>query len=238
VRRAAVALVLLAACSDSGPRWDAERALDRQPRRAPQIAVSPAPQPAPERAGATLLGAGDAPLASRQEGGATVFTAGDVSVRVVRGTPGTVAGLRPVAGTTPPGRAAALAAGRRLMAAFRMDATQWTPTVRDAGPTTSVQFEIDAALPVFATGGVVQPFVSLAVDARGVRSFTLTPVVLGYATVDVVSEAAAFGRLTRDGSYTGARLVLVDDGSGTIKPFWEFVTAAGDKRPVPAVLTP
>ena len=211
--RALAAGLLLAACSAgvAGPRW-AGPPLDTVPRMVTAYDLTPLPTDGAARTAARLLGAG-----ARIEVGAD-----------------RIAADRPPAAGPVPGAAAVLAAGRRVLTAFGLVPEQWAAT---AGPAGTVTFAVTDDVWVLAPEGVALPAAEVRVDARGVRSFALTPVRVSAYAVRAVSAREAFGRVGRPGRYVSARPVLVAGGAA-LRPHWEFATDAGELVRVPAVLTP
>lgn len=245
-RRAACAALLLAvvtACGgESKPptsaEWDGPPlATDR--RTATEYAVTALTPADPEVPAGRILGAKTLAKQDRLKRGARVYEgANGVEVHIRPESPTVVFAKRPAAPGPLPDDEQALAATRAVMKAYGMDSEEWTPTVSRAGDAVSVRYDIRAELPVREAAGVPQPLASFAVDAAGVRVITLALVRFTARPAPIQSEQDAFGRLTRAERYRKVQLVLVNDGKGVIRPYWEFETDKGELRPVLAVLTP
>jgi hypothetical protein len=195
------------------------------------------PGVAAERAGAQVLGAPDAAFTKTTSRLTTVYTAGDVTVRVRDGKPRSVSGSRGPAPGDAPSEEVAIERATEAMRAFGLDPAEWKPTARTSAGLRTVQFTPKSDLPIFATQGVMQPWVSMGLDGGGVRSFLVTLTRLAPRQVAIRSQQEAWADVGRAGRYDTVRLVLVDRGEGVIAPHWEFATTDGKKVPVRAVLT-
>ena len=238
----AVALVALAACGDSkpiGPAWKGKAALAEDRGTATEHVVTALTPADPEIPAGRVLGAGKLVKQERLERGARVFRSADGAVvRVRPESPTTVVGQRAPAAGALPDEPTARAAAVAVMEAYRMDPADWTPEVKPGADFVTVWFTLRTDLPVFELPKVSAPLASFAVDAKGVRSFSLTLVTFEPRQVPIVSQREAFGKLTVAERYVSVRLVLVNDGKGLIRPAWEFETDDDELHPVLAVLTP
>lgn len=226
---------------ESGPTepvW-AGAALGTERGTSTEFDIAPVKVTAPERVAARLLGKPDPAFTPSTTGSEqATFIDGDVTVRLRTTTgPTTMVGQRASSTGVLPSDAEALATANTLLRAFKLDAKDWTVTQPAAPSFKAVYYRVKADLPVFTTAGVQEPTVSVAVDDRGVRSFSITLADMTPRRVAIRSEQEAFADVTRAGRYVSVRLVLVDSGQGRITPHWEFEDDGGKKVPIPAVLT-
>lgn len=238
-----VALITLGAAaflSGSGepgaPQWKGDT-LDTARGTGTEIAIEPVTLPNPELVAAAALGKPKPSFTSSTTSFVTTYTDGDVVVRVRALSPVRVSGQRTPAPGALPAPPEALTVADGFLRAFGLDPGDWTVKQSDGAGFRSVTYEPRADLPIFAASGVEAPRVAIAIDKAGVRSFSATLARLAPRPAALVSQQEAFARVDRAGRYESVRLVLVDRGTGVIRPHWEFNDADGKLYPVMAVLT-
>ena len=228
------AAALLSTRTSAEPVW-AGPVLSTERGTSTEYAIEPVDLPNPERIAAAVLGNPNPSFETSKQGQQTVYRDAGLTVRVRDVSPVTLVGQRGSGSGVLPSEAAALAMANDLLKAFGLDADDWTVTQPSATSLfRSVLYRVKAELPVFTTANVQEPSVSVALDNRGVQSFSATLARLTPRQVSIRSEREAFEKVDRSGRYVSVRLVLVDRGKGRISPHWEFEDEAGTKQPVEA----